>query len=130
MNAFKDGLHSVVIGLRNGIKLVIVASSAIDGQTENALTDRGNQLFQHDFARSQFLNSTCRHGGRVIERPVNEHTRRNDSVSRERFHCVAGDLFSYEFIVWFVGVETVDDVVRDRAMRADAEHRLRIHCFR
>ena len=102
--AAEHARERVVVGLRDGIELVIVATHAAERHAEESSADFADLLIDEVMLHLQFIN------GDDFDVTEHEKARRGDAVRRRRDE-IAGDLFADELIEGFVVVEGADDVV-------------------
>ena len=110
-DAVEGRLHPVVLALRDGVVLVVVTASAVDGQTEKGLGDRPDHLLHLVLANHLALHGHARHESDGIGRSGHQKTGGDETVAGDRGQHVAGDLFPREIQVRLVPVEALDDVV-------------------
>ena len=109
--ALKNGFDAVVIFMADGVKLMSMASSAVDGQPKKGLPHDPDQIFQFVFARNGALSCIGLTVARLIPRSTHQQTGCDDTVLGDWLDRITRDLFSHELRVGFVLVEAFDHIV-------------------
>ena len=105
VHVLEEREQAVVIALRDGIDLVIVAAGAIDGEAEEDLAGGGDEVVEAVVAGEFAV------GGFVVPdaEPIEAGSGDRFGVSVGEF--VAGELFAEEAVVGLVGIEGADHVI-------------------
>ncbi len=108
LRAGKDAVERVVVGLRGGVVLVVVAARAAQREPEQSSADRVNGILDNQVEVGVLVIA--------VALGLGQEAGRDDplGVGRVRRPCcqeVAGHLLAQELVVRLIGVEGVDDVV-------------------
>ena len=100
-------LQAVVVGLAEGVELVIVAARAADRDAEECGADDVGHLGEHFVVRA---------GDVLVAGVLAQRAEAVEAAGHEeglvlRIHLVAGELLFDEFVVGLVAVETLHDVI-------------------
>ena len=107
-------LHPIVIADGNGIELVIVASGAVDRESEEGLAHHADEVVHLLFTGDGPLGGVGLRVARLIPGPGHQHARRDDAVGGDRFEHVAGHLLPHEPVIRKIGIEAADHIVAIR----------------
>ena len=116
VHAREDRLQCVVVALRDGIELVIVAARAVDGRTLKRAHHRAHHVVAIEHLRHAMIHRVLAHRDhqRVVPRPGGEETERHRGLRIIGEKRIARDLLLHETRVGFVLVESADDVIAPR----------------
>ena len=103
----EECLQAVVVGLRDGVELVIVAAGALHGKPQEDLPHAGGH-FAQDFLAGLFLVLVAADD---MARPRAVEAGGDEGFDIVRKQLVAGKLFLDEAVVRLVRVERTDDVI-------------------
>src|SRR5262245_16076550 len=109
--AIENRLESIIIALRNGVELVVVAASAVGGQADKCLADGAEHIFEFFLANSQAKQRAYRTGACFVPRTGDKKARGHDAVASRAGEHVAGNLLADELVVRLVLVEALNDVI-------------------
>ena len=110
-HAGEGGDQLVILALRNGIELVIVAAGAVDGEAEERLADGADDVLQFVLPDDGFHRGALLLLADFVVRPGDEEAGGDQGVGVVRVQGVAGELQPRELVVGEVLVEGVDDPV-------------------
>src|SRR6185436_5808841 len=99
------------VSLRDRIKLVVMASGAVDGQPEERLPNDRHHVFQFFFANPRLHDRAHLAIAGFVPWAANKHAGGNDSVSGDRLQYVSGNLFLDKAGVRYVVIEALNHVV-------------------
>src|SRR5262249_37765952 len=97
--------------LGDRVEFVIVAASAIDGQPQKRLADRGDETLQLLFSGKRAHRRRAVVVRSQIIRSHGQKAARDDGQRIVRLQHVAGDLPANKLVVWHVRVERLDHEV-------------------
>ena len=113
VNCREHGLQRVVVLLRDGIKLVVVALRALNGERTKSADGVLHHVIAIQMPRDLAIELRLRHlrVSDVIPRPGGNETKRGDAVRGAWIEYITGDLFFDEARIGFVVVECADHIV-------------------
>src|SRR5262249_55928806 len=97
--------------LQNRIELVIVAASAVDGQTEKRLPDGTDDVFQFLLTNALPHESALLGGADFVPRPGDEEAGGDDAFRRDRLQHIAGDLLPDKLRIRLILIKGANDVI-------------------
>ena len=103
----EDGLHPVIIGLQDGIELVVVTLGAADGHTEEYRPDGAGHFAQHFLPVCFFVLIAANQ----MDRAGAMEAGCDQRIVASRVEFIAGDLFLNEQAVGLVPIEAADHIV-------------------
>ena len=103
----EDGLHPVIIGLQDGIELVVVTLGAADGHAEEYRPDGAGHFAQHFLPVCVFvlIAADQMDGAGAMKAGCDQR------IVASRVEFIAGDLFLNEQAVGLVPIEAADHIV-------------------
>ena len=104
-NVLEEGEHAIVVRLRDGVCLVIVAAGAVDRRAEERLRRGRDDVVKLVEARLLLVRRL------IVPEAETVVARRDDRVRGQRLELVTGDLLLNEPVVGLVRVEGADHVV-------------------
>ena len=113
IHAREDRLERVVFALRDGIKLVIVATRAVDREALKCSERRAHHVVAIQVLRRAVIHRVLAHRDHqcVVPRPGGEETQRDRGLRVVGKQGVAGQLLLHKARVGLVLVQRADDVV-------------------